>query len=293
MFFDPPQRRIWLYRDPVDMRKGHNNLSYLVTHVVLRDLMSRDIFLFVSKDRKSFKAIVWDGSGLCLFHKRLNRGRVMSFSHLPKANEYEVTRSGAVAREMLKGFRGVVMCDGYSGYHRLQDNDGLIYAQCWAHCRRKLFDAMTKHPEAKRAVELIDLLFEIDRKATDLQHLNKLRANESKAIIAEFDAYLDSRRGKFLESMAFGKAVTYYDERKEALHQFLSHSVVPLDNNTAERALRAPVMGRNNFQGFRSIDGADVAMTFYSIITSCKAVKVEPRTYMLAIAMDLRALRSL
>ena len=85
--------------------------------------------------------------------------------------------------------------------------------------------------------------------------------------------------------MAFGKAVTYYDERKEALHQFLNHSVVPLDNNTAERALRAPVMGRNNFQGFRSIDGADVAMTFYSIIASCKAVKVEPRTYMLVMAI--------
>jgi transposase len=89
MFFDPRQRRIWLYRDPVDMRKGHNSLGYLVTHVVLRDLMSGDIFLFVSKDRKSLKAIVWDGSGLCLFHKRLNRGRVMSFSNLPK--EHEIT----------------------------------------------------------------------------------------------------------------------------------------------------------------------------------------------------------
>ncbi|MCX6107590.1 MAG: IS66 family insertion sequence element accessory protein TnpB [Proteobacteria bacterium] len=87
MFFDPRQRCIWLYRDPVDMRKGHNSLSYLVTHVVLRDLMSGDIFLFVSKDRKSLKAIVWDGSGLCLFHKRLNRGRVMSFLHLSKENE--------------------------------------------------------------------------------------------------------------------------------------------------------------------------------------------------------------
>jgi transposase len=49
--------------------------------------MSGDIFLFVSKDRKSLKAIVWDGSGLCLFHKRLNRGRVMCFSHLPAENE--------------------------------------------------------------------------------------------------------------------------------------------------------------------------------------------------------------
>jgi len=82
MFFDPRQRRILVHRDPVDMRKGHNGLSYIVTHVVLRDLLSGDIFLFVSKDRKTVKAIVWDGSGLCVLHKRLNRGRVMSFADL-------------------------------------------------------------------------------------------------------------------------------------------------------------------------------------------------------------------
>lgn len=82
MFFDPRQRRIWIHRDPVDMRKGHNGLSYLVTHVVMRELLGGDIFLFVSKDRKTLKAIVWDGSGLCVFHKRLDRGRVMSFTNL-------------------------------------------------------------------------------------------------------------------------------------------------------------------------------------------------------------------
>jgi transposase len=87
MFFDPRQRRIMLYRDPVDLRKGHNGLSHLVTHVVMRDLLSGDIFLFVSKDRKTLKAIVWDGSGLCVFHKRLNRGRVMGFDGLPAVKD--------------------------------------------------------------------------------------------------------------------------------------------------------------------------------------------------------------
>jgi hypothetical protein len=44
-------------------------------------------------------------------------------------------------------------------------------------------------------------------------------------------------------------------------------------------------MGRNNFQGFRTINGADIGMTFYSIVRSCKAVNVEPRNYMLTMAI--------
>ena len=51
--------------------------------------------------------------------------------------------------------------------------------------------------------------------------------------------------------MAFGKAVTYYDERKEALHQFLNHSVVPLGNNTAERCTARPCDGSKQLSGIQ------------------------------------------
>ncbi len=203
--------------------------------------------------------------------------------------QYEMTRSGKVAQEILKGFKGTVMCDGYKGYDYLKTSPGVVYAQCWAHCRRNFYNAIDMHPEATKAVELIDRLFDIDRKATDFDDLARLRHQESTAVIAEFESYLDSRKGKYLDSLGFGKAVNYYRERRDSLHRFLSDSMIPLDNNSAERSLRGPVMGRNNFQGFRTINGADVAMTFYSIVASCKAVNVDPRNYMLV--MGFRAAR--
>jgi transposase len=60
---------------PVDMRKSFDTLSALVTQQLGEDLLSGDVFLFVSKDRKRAKALLWDGTGLCLYAKRLERGR--------------------------------------------------------------------------------------------------------------------------------------------------------------------------------------------------------------------------
>jgi transposase len=87
MFLDPRSRRIFLYRDPVDMRQGHNGLGHLVTHGMKADLLSGDVFLFVSRDRKCSKAVVWDGSGLCILHKRMERARIMRFEGIGATRE--------------------------------------------------------------------------------------------------------------------------------------------------------------------------------------------------------------
>ena len=87
MFFDPRARRVFLYREVVDLRQAHNGLSHLVTNVMGRDLLSGDIFLFVSRDRKTAKALVWDGSGLAIFHKRMEKARIMPFDALDSQHE--------------------------------------------------------------------------------------------------------------------------------------------------------------------------------------------------------------
>lgn len=79
MFFDPRSRRIFVHSAPVDLRRGHNGLSSLVTNDMRGNLLSGDIFLFVSRDRKTAKALFWDSSGLCLIHKRMERTRIMTF----------------------------------------------------------------------------------------------------------------------------------------------------------------------------------------------------------------------
>ena len=66
--------RVFAYPQPVDLRKGYDGLYGLVESVLKRDVLDGDLFLFVSKTRKLCKVLVWDGTGLCIFQKRLEQG---------------------------------------------------------------------------------------------------------------------------------------------------------------------------------------------------------------------------
>ena len=66
---------VFMYGDPVDMRKSFNTLSALVAHEMKRDLLEGDLFLFVGRDRKRAKVLYFDGTGLCLLSKRLEQGQ--------------------------------------------------------------------------------------------------------------------------------------------------------------------------------------------------------------------------
>jgi transposase len=66
--------RVFAYPAPVDLRKGYDGLYGLVEQGLKRDPMSGDLFLFVNEARKLCKVLVWDGSGLCIFQKRLAKG---------------------------------------------------------------------------------------------------------------------------------------------------------------------------------------------------------------------------
>lgn len=80
MFYDPRITDCYVYKHPTDCRKGHNGLMQLVVSVLKKELCSGAIFLFVSKDRKTAKAIKWEGTGLMMFHKKMERGKIMPFS---------------------------------------------------------------------------------------------------------------------------------------------------------------------------------------------------------------------
>ena len=67
--------RVFAYSSPADMRKGFDGLHGLVTQHLERDPLSGDMYLFVSGNRKRAKVLLWDGTGLCLYAKRLEKGR--------------------------------------------------------------------------------------------------------------------------------------------------------------------------------------------------------------------------
>jgi transposase len=72
--------RVFAYPEPVDLRKGYDGLFGLVKTGLGRDPLSGDLFLFTNKRRHACKVLVWDGTGLCIFQKRLEKGRFAQLS---------------------------------------------------------------------------------------------------------------------------------------------------------------------------------------------------------------------
>jgi transposase len=67
--------RVWARNGPTDLRKGFDGLVGLVTRELGADPLSGDCFLFVNRNRSSAKVMMWDGTGLCIYAKRLAEGR--------------------------------------------------------------------------------------------------------------------------------------------------------------------------------------------------------------------------
>lgn len=232
-----------------------------------------------------------DESPLNFFNPSKSRGYAWTLSNERGAYyQLEPTRSGKVAQEMIKGFKGIVVTDGYSSYGFLVDQDGVIHVYCWSHVRRYFFDAMMENEKAGEVVNLIDGLYDIEHKAKSFDHLKILRGTESQEIFQKIEKWINENQEHYLASTLTGKAIKYFSHQKKGLVHFLTNEFVPLDNNMAERRQRCPVMGKKNYLAFRSIDGADIGMFFYSVIETCKTNGIEPSAYLQEMA--LRSIRN-
>jgi len=194
---------------------------------------------------------------------------------------FEPTRAGEVIRETLAGYTGSVMADGYVGYNRLGKMMGIVLANCWAHVRRKFFDCQKDFPEQSvEILDLIDDLFAIDRKAKTFDELKVLRESESEPLIKKIYEWLSLNQNRCRPGDGLNKAINYNLKYWSGLIKFLKDVKIPLSNNEAERTIRHAVMGRKNFYGSRTHNGADVAAILYTVIESCKKVELDPRIFL-------------
>lgn len=95
----PPSTKIYLSLAPCDMRKGFDGLSAQVRNILQLDPFSGAVFLFRGKRGDRLKALVWDGSGLCLYAKRLERGKFV----WPRSHEGALRLSAAQLAMLLEG----------------------------------------------------------------------------------------------------------------------------------------------------------------------------------------------
>jgi len=203
-------------------------------------------------------------------------------------------RSQEAARQVLNGYGGIVLADGYGAYDALaRAGPRLTLAHCWAHVRRKFVEAEPHHPTpCGEGLDLIGQLYAVERacplaapgadaaeQTAALEHRTALRAERSAPIVAELRAW--AHRQRVLPESSVGKAISYMLGLWPGLTRFLEDPRIPLDNNATERGLRGLVVGRKNHYGSRSKRGTEVAALFYSLIESAKLCGVEPKAYLL------------
>jgi transposase len=207
------------------------------------------------------------------------------------------SRSQEAARQVLNGYTGIVVADGYGAYDALaRAGPRFTLAHCWAHVRRKFVEAEPHYPApCGEALALIGQLYAVERacprrptddaaRAEGLRLRATLRAEQSAPIVTELRAWAQQQRA--LPESSLGKAISYMLGLWSGLTRFLDDPRIPLDNNATERGLRGMVVGRKNHYGSRSKRGTEVAALFYSLIESAKLCGVEPKAYL------LRALRA-
>ena len=204
------------------------------------------------------------------------------------------SRSQEAGRQVLNGYGGIVLADGYGAYEALaRAGPRFTLAHCWAHVRRKFVEAEPHYPApCGEALALIGQLYAVERACPRLDGIQDdasraevlrlratLRAEQSVPIVTELRAW--AHRQRALPESSLGKAITYMLGLWPGLTRCLEDPRIPLDNNATERGLRGMVVGRKNHYGSRSKRGTEVAALFYSLIESAKLCGVEPKTYLL------------
>ena len=192
-------------------------------------------------------------------------------------------------KEFLGQFEGILQTDGYVAYDRV-GGPKLVHAGCWAHARRKFFDAVKLNPNdavATRIVKLIDELFGIDAVAREekLDHAARhvLRLERARPLVEVIHGEVEAARDACLPSSALGKAAHYALSQWKKLTRFLEHAELELSNNLAENSMRPVALGRKNWIHVGSQQAGPKVAAILSIVETCRRMKIPIRDYLAAI----------
>jgi transposase len=207
--------------------------------------------------------------------------------------DFTMSRSRDGPQEFLKDFRGYLQADAYAGYDAifLGSSDEVVEVACWAHARRKFFDAIKSYPrQAHQVLEWIWQLYDIEDRAMSLTAAERcdLRCAEANPVLDKIEAYLGELASSVLPKSSLAKAVTYARNQWDALRSYTKDGRLTIDNNTAERTLRPQAVGRKNWLFLGSENAGPRAATLYTIIAGAKRHHIEPWAYVRDVLMRLR-----
>ena len=201
-------------------------------------------------------------------------------------------RDGPAA--FLKDYRGFLQADAYGGYDGIfLGSDGtIVEVACWAHARRKFYDARSNAPrEANQVLEWIRQLYDMEDRARDFTAAERqaLRQRESVPILDRIETYLDELSPRVLPKSALGKALTYARNQRAALRRYVSDGRLTIDNNVSERTLRLQAIGRKNWEFLGSEEAGPRAAVLFTILAGAKRHRLEPWAYLRDVLLRLSA----
>ncbi|KPY88993.1 Transposase orf3 [Pseudomonas syringae pv. tagetis] len=197
--------------------------------------------------------------------------------------DFSPSRAGEHARKFLQGWKGKLVCDDFGGY-KASFELGVTEIGCMAHARRKFFElhATNKSMLAEQALRYIQLLYEIERDARDLEPDLRRRIRQEKAVpvMDVLHTWMIAQRDLVPEGSAISRALDYSLKRWAALSRYLDDGAVPIDNNWAENQIRPWALGRKNWLFAGSLRSGKRAAAIMSLIQSARLNGHDPYAYL-------------
>jgi transposase len=169
-----------------------------------------------------------------------------------------------------------------------------VHAACWAHARRKVFDAVKRNPEDRRAAQLvarIDELFPVDAeaRAAGMNHeaRHTPRGERCGAMLEAMKKEREAAQAAALPASALGKAVNYTLSLWDKPTRFLEHPELELSNNSAENSMRPVVLGRKNWIHPGSEQAGPKVAAILSVVETCRRLRLPVREYLAGVLPGL------
>lgn len=233
---------------------------------------------------RSVKGRIWSYLGAPVRDHRARRFAVFEFTP---------SREGRWPQRWLSGYEGYLQADAFPGYAPIHAQGRIVEVACWAHARRKFFEA---RPIEKRLCDLVLArmreVYAVEDAVRELAPDERLAARlaRSRPIADEIVGLLEEAQDLHRPKSPVRQAIEYMLSRKASFLRPWEDGVLEIDNNACERSLRAVAVGRKNWLFAGSRLGGERAAVFMTVLCSARLHEAEPWAY-LANVLDRLARR--
>lgn len=211
---------------------------------------------------------------------------------------YDPSRSGQSAKNLLEGFCGYLQVDGYAGYNFTESKLSKIKRiSCLAHVRRKfkflLDDKTLRTPFVIEVIKLIRKIYDEESRLGYDREVEKEKVIAYKIkfvqpLLEKLKNLVENKNGKIPPRTPLGEAIHYaVNELPLLVENYSEDARIRLDNNLVENAIRPFAVGRKNWLFSQSVAGAESSSTLYSLIESAKLNEINPYKYLLHIFKEI------